>query len=141
MRLKRRRYDGVARALFSCGRAGLLVLVSVSGMSSGAHQLASWKEIAHHLGVNVRTAQKWERERGLPISRVAGARSRVSADKVTLDAWKQQVAVAASHEDRTYRWPLGPGLSVEVRFSGADLGPSHIDLLREYLDLFKGALR
>lgn len=40
-------------------------------------ELGSWKEIAHHLGVNVRTAQKWERERGLPIRRIVGARSRV----------------------------------------------------------------
>jgi hypothetical protein len=110
-------------------------------MSSGPHQLASWKEIAHHLGVNVRTAQKWERERGLPVHRAPGARSRVSADTAALDAWKQQLALVTSREDRTYRWPLGPGLTVEVRFSGADLGPSHIDLLREYLDLFKTALR
>lgn len=110
-------------------------------MSSGSRQLTSWKEIAHHLGVNVRTAQKWERERGLPVHRVSGARSRVSADASTLDAWKEKVSLAASREDRMYRWPLGPGITVEVRFSGVDLGPSHIDLLREYLDLFKTALR
>ncbi len=91
--------------------------------------------------MNVRTAQKWERDRGLPVHRASGARSRVSAHTEKLDAWKQQLAFVASHEDRTYRWPLGPGLTVEVRFSGADLGPSHIDLLREYLDLFKTALR
>jgi excisionase family DNA binding protein len=110
-------------------------------MSAGPRQLSSWKEIAHYLGVNVRTAQKWERERGLPVHRAAGARSRVSADTAGLDAWKQQLAHMANHEDRSYRWPLGPGLTVEVRFLGADLGPAHIDLLREYLDLFKTALR
>lgn len=117
------------------------MVASLSGMSSGLQKLSSWKEIAHHLGVNVRTAQKWERERGLPVDRVSGARSRVSADTVKLDAWKQQPAVVTGPEDRIYRWPLGPGLTVEVRFSGADLGPAHIDLLREYLDLFKTALR
>jgi hypothetical protein len=110
-------------------------------MSSGPRPLSSWKEIAHHLGVNVRTAQKWERERGLPVRRLAGARSRVSADPPTLDAWKQQLVHVINHEDRSYRWPLGPGLTVEVRFFGADLGPTHIDLLREYLELFKTALR
>jgi len=110
-------------------------------MSSGTHQLTSWKEIAHHLGVNVRTAQKWERERALPVRRASGARSRVSADLAMLDTWKQQAALVTSHQDRCYRWPLGPGLTVEVRFSGVDLGPAHIDLLREYLDLFKTALR
>jgi len=30
--------------------------------------LTSWKEIAATLGVNVRTAQKWERERQLPVA-------------------------------------------------------------------------
>ena len=110
-------------------------------MSSGTRQLSSWKEIAHYLGVNVRTAQKWERERRLPVRRAAGARSRVSAEAASLDDWKQQSAHVISHEDRSYRWPLGPGLTVEVRFLGADLGPTHIDLLREYLDLFKTALR
>jgi hypothetical protein len=110
-------------------------------MSSGPCQLTAWKEIAHYLGVNVRTAQKWERERALPVRRVSGARSRVSADSAALDAWKQKLAHAACREDRSYRWPLGPGLTVEVRFIGADLGPTHIDLLREYLDLFKTSLR
>ena len=104
-------------------------------------RLTSWKEIAHHIGVNVRTAQKWERERGLPVHRAAGARSRVGADASSLDAWKKQQAQLIHHEDRCYRWPLGPGLSVEVRFSGAEVGPAHIDLLREYLDLFKTSLR
>ena len=54
-------------------------------------QLTSWKEIAHYLGVNVRTAQKWERERSLPVRRVPGARSRVSADSDSLEAWKEQL--------------------------------------------------
>lgn len=110
-------------------------------MPSTARPLTSWKEIAHHLGVNIRTAQKWERERGLPVRRAAGTRSRVNADGDELDAWKQKLADVASHEDRSYRWPLGPGVTVEVRFEGAPLAPAHIDLLREYLDLFKTALR
>jgi hypothetical protein len=110
-------------------------------MSSGSVCLASWKLIAQHLDVSVRTAQKWERERGLPVRRGPGPRSRVTAEVETLDAWRQKVANISTREDRSYRWPLGPGLTVEVRFLGADLGPSHIDLLREYLELFKTALR
>ena len=43
-------------------------------------ELNSWTEIAHHLGVNVRTAQKWERERRLPVPPSFRPRSRVSAD-------------------------------------------------------------
>ena len=128
-------------AHYSCGALTFPVLGSVSAVSSGSHPLASWKEIAHYLGVNIRTAQKWERERGLPVHRASGPRGRVSADTASLDAWKRQLAQALHHEDRCYRWPLGPGLSVEVRFSGAELGPAQIDLLREYLDLFKTALR
>jgi hypothetical protein len=75
------------------------------------------------------------------VHRGVGAKSRVSADTASLDAWKQQLVYASSHQERSYRWPLGPRLTVEIRFSGTDLGPSHIDLVREYLDLFKTALR
>ena len=111
-------------------------------MSIAARSLTSWKEIAHYLNVNVRTAQKWEREKSLPVHRSSGARSRVSADVASLDAWKQQQSRVANHEERCYRWPLGSGLTVEVRFQGAvELAGTHIDLLREYLELFKSALR
>lgn len=110
-------------------------------MPPATRLLNCWKEIAHHLGVNVRTAQKWERERGLPVRRATGRRSRVTADADELDAWKQKLSSVAGHENRSYRWLLGPGLTVEVRFEGAALAPAHIDLLREYLDLFKTALR
>jgi len=110
-------------------------------MPAGTRPLSSWKEIAHFLGVNVRTAQKWERERGLPVRRASGPRSRVSADAERLETWKQQFALTITPDDRSYRWPLGPDLTVELRFLGADVGPTHIDLLREYLDLFKTTLR
>jgi len=103
-------------------------------------ELGSWKEIAHHLGVNVRTAQKWEQERGLPVRRASGVRGRVSADTATLDAWIRKTVREPNQENRCYTWPLGPDLAVEVRFIGVGLGSAHIDLLRAYLDLFKTAL-
>ncbi len=53
-------------------------------------EFTSWKEIAAHLGVNVRTAQKWEAELGLPVRRMPGARGRVSADRAELEAWRQR---------------------------------------------------
>jgi len=109
-------------------------------MSSALRQLTSWKEIAHHLGVNVRTAQKWERERGLPVRRAPGVRSRVSTDLPSLEAWKQQLACATKREDQCFRWPLGYGIAVEIRFVGNGLRPGHIDLLREFLELVKTAL-
>ena len=37
--------------------------------------LSSWKEVAAYLDVTVRTAQKWERYRGLPVQRLSGNRS------------------------------------------------------------------
>src|SRR5262245_13508880 len=61
-------------------------------------RLDSWKEIAAYLGRGVRTVQRWEREEGLPVHRLAHAeRGSVFADPVELtDWWKsRQVAPAA----------------------------------------------
>ncbi len=63
-------------------------------MSSGnkpPEQLTSWKEIAERLGVAVRTAQTWEREKGLPVHRMQGDKGRVVADPLELDRWRQSV--------------------------------------------------
>lgn len=43
--------------------------------------------IAHYFGVNTRTVQLWEQDRGLPIHRYPGPRGRVYALKSELDAW------------------------------------------------------
>ncbi len=50
--------------------------------------LHSWKEIADYLGVTVRTAQNWEKERALPVRRLPGGRARVLAVAQELDEWK-----------------------------------------------------
>jgi tetratricopeptide (TPR) repeat protein len=50
--------------------------------------LASWKGIAAYFGCNVRTAKRWERERGLPVRRAPGKKSgTVFARASELDAW------------------------------------------------------
>lgn len=72
-----------------------------------APQLESWQSIAEYLGVSVRTAQKWEIERGLPISRQPGAKGKVSADPADLDKWREATAERPSSWDnlrllRTY---------------------------------------
>jgi len=55
---------------------------------NGRRRLTSWKEIASHLGRDVRTVLRWEKERGLPIHRVPGATGRVVfAYTEELDAW------------------------------------------------------
>ena len=61
-------------------------------------RLDSWKEIAAYLGRGVRTVQRWEREEGLPVHRLAHAeRGSVFADPAELtDWWKsRQIAPAA----------------------------------------------
>jgi hypothetical protein len=50
-------------------------------------ELTSWKEIAQRLQVSVRTAQLWEKERGLPIRRVPGKRGRVYLREEDLVVW------------------------------------------------------
>lgn len=52
-------------------------------------ELSSWKEIAEYLGTTVRTAQRWEREQGLPVHRAPGERGRVVGNRAELDEWKK----------------------------------------------------
>jgi len=55
---------------------------------TGRRRLTSWKEIASHLGRDVRTVLRWEKDRGLPVHRVPGATGRVVfAYTDELDAW------------------------------------------------------
>lgn len=53
-------------------------------------ELTSWKEIANHLQVNTRTAQKWEQDRGMPVRRLPGGRGRVAAYVDELQQWKDR---------------------------------------------------
>ena len=51
--------------------------------------LECWKEISAYLNRDIRTIQRWERERGLPVRRVLGGeKPRVYALKPELDAWR-----------------------------------------------------
>lgn len=63
--------------------------------SSRARRLETWKEVAGHFGVTVRTAQLWEAERGLPVHRQPGPKGRVWADPAELDAWRATAAGSA----------------------------------------------
>jgi Tol biopolymer transport system component len=59
-------------------------------MSAGPpdDRLDSWKEIATYLGRGVRTVQRWEREEGLPVHRLAHEkRGNVYARREELAAW------------------------------------------------------
>jgi hypothetical protein len=55
---------------------------------NGPARLNGWKEIANHLGVTVRTAQLWEKHRGLPIHRLpGGGKPSVFSTTEELEAW------------------------------------------------------
>lgn len=104
-----------------------------------SRELASWKEIASALGVNIRTAQKWERERNLPVRRTPGGR--VSIEQAALDAWQASLHERTPLEHCAYRWPVGNDVFAEVRFLGPCVRAEHVELLRQYLDLVKTALQ
>jgi hypothetical protein len=60
-----------------------------NGVNGGAADLSDrlngWKEIASYLGKGVRTAQRWERQFGMPIHRIGG--EVVFALRSEIDAW------------------------------------------------------
>jgi tetratricopeptide (TPR) repeat protein len=57
-------------------------------MAGDGGRLTGWKAIAGFLAVDVRTARRWEAERGLPVHRLPGAgRSAVWADPGELRGW------------------------------------------------------
>lgn len=60
----------------------------MNDLRDGPPRLNSWKEIAAHLGVSVRTAQRWERTGSLPVRRHRhAAADSVFAYRQDLDAW------------------------------------------------------
>ena len=75
-------------------------------------RLDSWKEIAAHLGREVRTVQGWEKNEGLPIHRHLHSRQgSVYAFRSELDAWRdaRKVVVEAPAEvppRRSSFWPM-----------------------------------
>jgi len=52
------------------------------------------------------------------------------------------VASLTTSRDRglTYTWPLSKGITAEVRFTGGEVQPSHLELLARYLELAKSAI-
>jgi hypothetical protein len=54
-------------------------------------QLNSWKQIAHYLGREVRTVQRWEKSEGLPVRRhVHGRGATVYAYTKEVDLWRER---------------------------------------------------
>src|SRR6478672_7125929 len=83
-------------------------------MSSGVpdDRLDSWKEIATYLGRGVRTVQRWEREEGLPVHRLAHEkRGNVYARREELAAWwESRRRTLATQPEAPDLDPTTPGL-------------------------------
>ena len=63
-------------------------------------ELVGWKAIAAHLGVSVRTAQRYERTLSLPVTRVthAGRGEEVQALSEAIDTWLARTAMRREAE-------------------------------------------
>jgi Tol biopolymer transport system component len=62
-------------------------------------QLESWKEIAGYLKTSVRTAQRWEEQNGLPVTRILrDKRSAVYANTTDLDQWLNTRTIPPAQE-------------------------------------------
>jgi tetratricopeptide (TPR) repeat protein len=59
-----------------------------STASTNRQRLDSWKEIAVFFGRDERTVNRWEKELGLPVHRLPGAKGRVYAYADELSAWR-----------------------------------------------------
>lgn len=82
--------------------------------------LSSWKEIASYLKVDVRTAQRWDKKRPLPLHRfVTGERSHPYAYADELDHWLAALDVARHIPDAA-----ADGLDAPA---GVDSTPGRID--------------
>jgi len=70
-------------------------------------RLTTWGEIADYLGISVRTAQQWEKERNLPVRRIPGHhRSTVVAFRSELDAWLEGKLFSGKTGRPFYRYGL-----------------------------------
>ena len=91
-------------------------------------RLTSWKEIAGHLGRDVRTVLRWHKARGLPVHRVPGGKGRnVFAYTDQLDAWLEgsgnaaPVAVAPIARRGSVRLWAGAAMLLVVATAGIAL--------------------
>ncbi|MBI4904445.1 MAG: tetratricopeptide repeat protein [Acidobacteria bacterium] len=73
-----------------------------------AEILNSWKEISRYLNYDVRTLQRWELTRGLPMRRMpGGTKPGVYAVKSELDSWRRSRSLhTAVREDDSAATPL-----------------------------------
>ncbi len=90
--------------------------MSASNPLPGRKRLDSWKEIAVFFGRDERTANRWEKELGLPIHRLPGTKGRVYAYTDELAAWlaapQNAGALLTRYNSAGQPGPGSPGLTV-----------------------------
>jgi hypothetical protein len=97
--------------------------------------LSGWKSIARHLGMGVRTVQRYERQLGLPIRRPAGKlRGAVLATKLELDAW-----IAASPVRQVFQLTTVP--SPIPSMNAVKAGVAEMHTLREQMLALRDEVR
>ncbi len=77
---------------------------SPASLGAGGRRLDSWKAIAQYLGRDVRSVQRWEQHRGLPVHRVPGQKGAVVfAYEHELDNWLRsgRIEESASSTEQT----------------------------------------
>jgi len=92
-------------------------------------RLDSWKAIAAYLGRGVRTVQRWEREEGLPVHRLAHEkRGTVYAHKHEVAAWwesrRVDLSAQSSEAAEAARPVAGPSLDRLTWMSAATFWPA-----------------
>ena len=95
---------------------------------AAGRRLDSWKEVAAYLGRGVRTVQRWERDEGLPVHRLAHAkRGSIYAYSHEVDAWWERRRVTLSAEksdDEVAATPSTPRLDRLTWISAATFWPA-----------------
>jgi Tol biopolymer transport system component len=88
-------------------------------------RLDSWKEIAAFLGRGIRTVQRWEREEGLPVHRLAHAkRGSIYAKRDELSAWWESRRLTLTSSAPVNTAPAAPRLDRVTRTSGMTSWPA-----------------
>ena len=84
-----------------------------TGSGVDVEVLQSWKEVSRYLNSDVRTVQRWERTRGLPIRRMPGGKKpRVYAIKSELDSWRRSGGLHVAAEEPAAGSPRSPSVAV-----------------------------
>ena len=99
--------------------------------------LSGWKTIARHLGMGVRTVQRYEREMGLPIRRPAGKmRGAVLATRSELDAW-----ISASPIRESFLLAKEAEASVDQGMDAIKRGVEEMRVLRDQMTALRSEVR